>query len=128
MLNASHTHGGPVLVDQPNLYTTYNIAPGSAYIQTNLASDITGLGQLVDPQLINPWGIAIRGTSPFWTATARHAPWPTWTANLSSMTRVSSCSSRRHSITSRSIRAISRGIRPAFGKTADNTPTQPLGR
>jgi len=45
-----------------------NIAPGSAYIQTNLASDVAGIAQLLDPQLINPWGIAIRGTSPFWTA------------------------------------------------------------
>jgi len=45
-----------------------NIAPGSAYIQTNLASDIPNLAQIVDPQLINPWGIAIRGTSPFWTS------------------------------------------------------------
>ena len=45
-----------------------NIAPGSAYIQTNLASDLNGVAQLVDPQLINPWGITYRGTSPFWTA------------------------------------------------------------
>jgi neutral ceramidase len=29
MLNATHTHGGPVLVDQPNVYITYNIQPGS---------------------------------------------------------------------------------------------------
>ncbi|HEV7763371.1 MAG TPA: hypothetical protein VGQ76_00080, partial [Thermoanaerobaculia bacterium] len=44
------------------------IAPGSAYIQTNLASDVPGLASLVDPQLINPWGVAVRGISPFWTA------------------------------------------------------------
>ncbi|HEX8032093.1 MAG TPA: TIGR03118 family protein, partial [Vicinamibacterales bacterium] len=44
------------------------IAPGSAYIQTNLASDVAGVATLVDPQLINPWGITVRGVSPFWTA------------------------------------------------------------
>ncbi|MGN6184982.1 MAG: TIGR03118 family protein, partial [Thermoanaerobaculia bacterium] len=58
------------LAAQPNVKADEvpNIAPGSAYIQTNLASDVNGLAQTLDPQLINPWGIAIRGTSPFWTA------------------------------------------------------------
>ncbi|MBV9493390.1 MAG: TIGR03118 family protein, partial [Acidobacteria bacterium] len=45
-----------------------SIAPGSAYYQTNLASDLNNLAKIVDPQLVNPWGITIRGTSPFWTA------------------------------------------------------------
>jgi uncharacterized protein (TIGR03118 family) len=45
-----------------------NIAPGAAYVQTNLASDVAGVAPMVDPQLINPWGVSIRGTSPFWTA------------------------------------------------------------
>ncbi|HET7436579.1 MAG TPA: TIGR03118 family protein [Thermoanaerobaculia bacterium] len=44
------------------------IAPGSAYVQTNLASDVAGIAQIVDPQLVNPWGLTFRGTSPFWTA------------------------------------------------------------
>src|ERR1051326_8894349 len=43
-----------------------NIAPGSAYRQTNLISDIPGLAPVLDPLLVNPWGLTVRGTSPFW--------------------------------------------------------------
>jgi hypothetical protein len=42
------------------------IAPGSAYRQTNFISDIPGLAPILDPLLINPWGMTVRGTSPFW--------------------------------------------------------------
>ena len=42
------------------------IAPGSAYRQTNFISDIPGLAPLLDPLLVNCWGITVRGTSPFW--------------------------------------------------------------
>src|SRR5437764_4691876 len=42
------------------------IAPGSAYRQTNFISDIPGLAPLLDPLMVNPWGITVRGTSPFW--------------------------------------------------------------
>ncbi|HEX6185126.1 MAG TPA: TIGR03118 family protein, partial [Pyrinomonadaceae bacterium] len=45
-----------------------NIAPGSAYRQTNLLSDVPGLAPVLDPLLVNPWGISVRGTSPFWVA------------------------------------------------------------
>lgn len=44
------------------------IAPGSAYRQTNLISDTPGLSPVLDPLLVNPWGITVRGTSPFWVA------------------------------------------------------------
>lgn len=44
------------------------LAPGSAYRQTNFLSDIPGLAPIEDPLLINPWGIAVRGSSPFWIA------------------------------------------------------------
>jgi len=44
------------------------IPPGSAYRQTNFVSDIPGLAPVQDPLLINPWGIAFRGTSPFWVS------------------------------------------------------------
>ncbi|MFN2532130.1 MAG: TIGR03118 family protein [Pyrinomonadaceae bacterium] len=50
---------------QPNIPV---IAPGSAYRQTNLLSDIPGLAPVLDPLLVNPWGITVRGTSPFWIA------------------------------------------------------------
>ena len=42
------------------------IPAGSAYRQTNFVSDIPGLAPVQDPLLVNPWGIAFRGTSPFW--------------------------------------------------------------
>ncbi|HEY8224192.1 MAG TPA: TIGR03118 family protein, partial [Pyrinomonadaceae bacterium] len=42
------------------------IPPGSAYRQTNFVSDIPGFAFSEDPLLVNPWGIALGGTSPFW--------------------------------------------------------------
>lgn len=44
------------------------IPPGSAYRQTNLTSDIPGLASILDPILVNPWGVAFTGASPFWIA------------------------------------------------------------
>src|SRR4051812_5311375 len=44
------------------------IAPGSAYRQTNLLSDIPGLAPVLDPLLVNPWGITLTASSPFWVA------------------------------------------------------------
>ena len=44
------------------------IAPGSAYRQRNLISDVPGLAPVLDPLLVNPWGLTVRGTSPFWVA------------------------------------------------------------
>jgi uncharacterized protein (TIGR03118 family) len=46
------------------------IAPGSAYRQTNLASDVPGISFIQDPLLVNPWGISMTASSPFWTANA----------------------------------------------------------
>jgi uncharacterized protein (TIGR03118 family) len=39
---------------------------GADLTQTNLVSDITGLAKITDPQLVNPWGVSHRLTSPFW--------------------------------------------------------------
>jgi uncharacterized protein (TIGR03118 family) len=44
------------------------IAPGSAYRQTNLMTDVPGLAPVLDPLLVNPWGISMTGSSPFWVA------------------------------------------------------------
>lgn len=46
------------------------IAAGSAYRQANLVSDIPGYAAVLDPLLVNPWGISATGTSPFWLANA----------------------------------------------------------
>ena len=35
-------------------------------LQTNLVSDLPGVAQVLDPNLVNPWGISESGTSPFW--------------------------------------------------------------
>ena len=53
---------------QPLLPNIPPIPAGSAYRQTNFISDIPGLAPIQEPTLINPWGIAFRGTSPFWVA------------------------------------------------------------
>jgi uncharacterized protein (TIGR03118 family) len=45
-----------------------NIAPGSAYRRTHLISDIPGFAPVLDPLMVNPWGLTVRGTSPFWVA------------------------------------------------------------
>jgi uncharacterized protein (TIGR03118 family) len=44
------------------------IPPGSAYRQRNLVSDVAGMALLQDPLLVNPWGISMSASSPFWMA------------------------------------------------------------
>ena len=41
------------------------IAPGSAYRQTNLITDVPGLAPVLDPLLVNPWGLSLNASSPF---------------------------------------------------------------
>ncbi len=40
----------------------------TAYRQTNLVSDSPGVAKIHDPNLVNPWGVTLSGTSPFWVA------------------------------------------------------------
>ena len=56
-------------------------AEAEPYTQTNLVSDISGLAQLTEPELVNPWGVSHSGTSPIWTSNQG-----TSTANLFSIT------------------------------------------
>src|SRR5580658_4390935 len=42
------------------------LAGSNAYVQHNLIADTAGVADLTDPNLVNPWGIAISATSPFW--------------------------------------------------------------
>jgi uncharacterized protein (TIGR03118 family) len=37
-------------------------------LQTNLVSDLPGVAQHLDPNLVNPWGISESATSPFWVS------------------------------------------------------------
>jgi uncharacterized protein (TIGR03118 family) len=39
---------------------------GGGYTQTNLVSNMPGVAQQTDPNLINPWGISFSTGSPFW--------------------------------------------------------------
>src|SRR5579862_7587640 len=39
-----------------------------AYLQTNLVSDLPGVANTTDPNLVNPWGIVSSASSPFWIA------------------------------------------------------------
>jgi uncharacterized protein (TIGR03118 family) len=40
----------------------------AGYVQTNLVSDIPGAAQNTDPNLVNPWGIALQPGQPFWVS------------------------------------------------------------
>lgn len=40
------------------------------YLQRNIVSDIPGLAELHDPNLINPWGASYGATGPFWVSNA----------------------------------------------------------
>lgn len=42
----------------------------NSYTQSNLISDGSVKAQQTDPQLINPWGVAIGQQTPFWINTA----------------------------------------------------------
>jgi len=56
----------PTMMGEGN--TVPVIAPGSAYRQTNLISDLPGVAPVLDPLLVNPWGISMTASSPFWVA------------------------------------------------------------
>jgi uncharacterized protein (TIGR03118 family) len=45
-----------------------SLSAGTAYFETNLASDIPGLAANLDPNLKNPWGMSFSATSPFWVS------------------------------------------------------------
>jgi len=38
------------------------------YSQINLVSDISGLANTTDPNLLDPWGVSFSATSPFWVS------------------------------------------------------------
>jgi uncharacterized protein (TIGR03118 family) len=42
--------------------------PPAHYEQTDLVSDVAGLARVTDARLVNPWGLARSGTSPWWVA------------------------------------------------------------
>ena len=40
----------------------------TGYVQTNLVSDIPGLANFTDPNLVNPWGLVSGPKGPFWVS------------------------------------------------------------
>jgi uncharacterized protein (TIGR03118 family) len=45
---------------------TGNVQGAGTVLQTNLVSDLPGVADVTDPNLVNPWGISESGGSPFW--------------------------------------------------------------
>jgi uncharacterized protein (TIGR03118 family) len=43
-----------------------SLGAANGYLVHNLVSDLPGLADHLDPNLVNPWGIAFSATSPFW--------------------------------------------------------------
>ncbi|HEX8355688.1 MAG TPA: TIGR03118 family protein [Pyrinomonadaceae bacterium] len=58
----------PRAADEPQNALIPVIPAGSAYRQTNLISDVPGLAPVLDPFLVNPWGLSLTATSPFWVS------------------------------------------------------------
>ena len=50
------------------LCASARLAEAATYIQTDLVSDISGLAELTDPNLENPWGVSHLTGSPFWVS------------------------------------------------------------
>jgi uncharacterized protein (TIGR03118 family) len=46
--------------------TTTTRADFGAIVQNNLVSDVPGLAPILDPNMVNPWGVSESGASPFW--------------------------------------------------------------
>jgi uncharacterized protein (TIGR03118 family) len=45
-----------------------NASAQNSYFQRNLVSDIAGMAEKTDTNLVNPWGIATSASSPFWVS------------------------------------------------------------
>ena len=81
----------------------------NAYIQHNLISDVPGLADATDPNLVNPWGMSFSGTSPYWVS--NHGKGNTTVYTNSSTT------------TGVTISTTVVTIPPAAGGTSPSTPT-----
>jgi uncharacterized protein (TIGR03118 family) len=50
------------------MLSTSVTAPKDGFLVFNLVSDLPGLAKFLDPDLVNPWGVATSSGSPFWVA------------------------------------------------------------
>jgi uncharacterized protein (TIGR03118 family) len=46
----------------------FSASSGNSFEQVNLVSDLPGVARFMDPDLVNPWGIAFSPTSPIWVS------------------------------------------------------------
>jgi uncharacterized protein (TIGR03118 family) len=69
-LHASASNSGSVfwLGNQESLSQEQPQVVTNNYRQTNLVSDLPGFAQIQDPLLVNPWGVTLSATSPFWSS------------------------------------------------------------
>ena len=52
------------------LPATSQTTPANVYVQHNLVSDVPGMADVTDPNLVDPWGIALSAAGPFWLSDA----------------------------------------------------------
>ena len=76
-----------IIVRLALLAITWSFAVGTAraggvYVQTNLVSNQSGVAQVTDPNLINPWGISFSTGSPFWVSNQGVGNQPTATTTV----------------------------------------------
>lgn len=62
------TVGGLALAVPATAASSHDDAGRFAVQQVNLVSDIPGKATITDPDLVNPWGLALGATSPLWSA------------------------------------------------------------
>ena len=69
MLNSKSRRRSTALVALPlGLVSLAAPALAQHYRETDLTSDQSGSASQLDPNLVNPWGIAASATSPFWVS------------------------------------------------------------
>jgi uncharacterized protein (TIGR03118 family) len=59
----------------------------AAYTQHNLVSDIQGLADITDTNLVNPWGVSFSATSPFWVSNQGTQTSTLYTVNAAGVTQ-----------------------------------------
>src|SRR5215510_11364668 len=70
--------------DNPGIHPEIpSLPPGSAYRQTNFASDIPGMAPILDPFMVNPWGISASAGSPFWLSNQGTSTSGLWRGDVS---------------------------------------------
>ena len=52
------------------VFAAHSLHAATGYLVHNLVADTAGVADFTDPNMVNAWGIAISGTSPFWLCDA----------------------------------------------------------